>query len=604
MSNNNSNDNSPSIPSGTIKQHLQTGLRSSSQGLLMEKRRLEEGQSDQKSKIEHLAEGKKSPTKLFPSDSQYSLNDLSNPPTDEELRNYKDLPSALLPPIHKRELSKRVFVNRDLKLDKIEFFGFDMDYTLAVYNSPDFEELAYNMVIDSLITIGYPKSIKKLKYDHSFPIRGLFLDKELGNLLKIDNFGNIILCYHGKQPISAKRTQELYPSMRVYGDDIAKRFYLLNTLFTLPEACLYSDLVEHLERESTLRLTEELADEQQQENSPPLSNITASNNTGVPTLPKGTPTLSSVQEPDGDLSYSNLFQDVRTAMDLVHNDGSLKSKVLDDMPRYIRKTPDMPVFFDKLRQNNNKVFLLTNSEFYYTNKVMSYMMDGFNPKYPTWRDYFNIIIVGADKPRFFSEGTTIREVDINTGNLKITNVKDRFEEGKVYHGGSLPLFQKLTGAKGNRVLYFGDHIFADIIKSKKIHGWRNLLIVPELSHELKVISEQKSTINHLLNLEFIRAEIYRGLDLECTTPPDITVLHNHIKEASDKLNKAYNKNFGSLFKTGSNPTFFAMQVQRYADLYTSDYLNILNYPLFYHFCANSPLMPHESLHMGFDKMSN
>ncbi|EGG18562.1 5'-nucleotidase [Cavenderia fasciculata] len=545
-------------------------------------------------------DGKKSENIISPGTTnklgQFSLNDLSNPPTDEELRNYKDVPSSSLPPIHKREMLKRIFVNRDLRLDRIEFYGFDMDYTIAVYNSPDFEELAYDMVLERLIGLGYPTTIKKLRYDPKFPIRGLFLDKELGNLLKIDSFGNIALCIHGRTTYTSKETYEYYPSMRVPNDDIGRRFYLLNTLFTLPEASLYADLVEFFETESNLKITEELAEEQQQANSPPLELLRAD-------VPK--PTIQAIKGNNvGDLSYSNLFQDLREAMDLVHNDGTLKSKVLDDMPRYIKKT-QANVLFDRLRQNNNKVFLLTNSEFYYTNKVMSYLLNDTNPKYKSWRDYFDVIIVGADKPRFFSEGTTIREVDINTGNLMITHVKDRFEAGKVYHGGSLSLFQKLTGAKGNRVLYTGDHIFADIIKSKKSHGWRNLLVVPELQHELRVLGEQKNTNIHLLNLEFIRAEIYRGLDSESTTPPDISVLHQHIKEATNKLNEAYNKYFGSLFKSGSNATFFSMQVQRYADLYTSDYLNLLNYPLFYHFNANTVAMPHESSGgASFDKMSN
>ena len=33
----------------------------------------------------------------------------------------------------------RVFVNRSLHLEKIKFYGFDMDYTLAEYKSPEFE---------------------------------------------------------------------------------------------------------------------------------------------------------------------------------------------------------------------------------------------------------------------------------------------------------------------------------------------------------------------------------------------------------------------------------------------------------------------------------
>jgi predicted HAD superfamily phosphohydrolase YqeG len=37
-----------------------------------------------------------------------------------------------------------------------------------------------------------------------------------------------------------------------------------------------------------------------------------------------------------------------------------------------------------------------------------------------------------------------------------------------------------------KVLYVGDHIFADVVRSKKALGWRTLLVVPELDAELEV----------------------------------------------------------------------------------------------------------------------
>ena len=37
------------------------------------------------------------------------------------------------------EFYSRVFVNRSLHLEKIKYYGFDMDYTLAEYKSPEFE---------------------------------------------------------------------------------------------------------------------------------------------------------------------------------------------------------------------------------------------------------------------------------------------------------------------------------------------------------------------------------------------------------------------------------------------------------------------------------
>jgi hypothetical protein len=94
---------------------------------------------------------------------------------------------------NKREPSHRVFVNRSLQLSKIKFFGFDMDYTLALYKSPQYETLAFNLVVQELLKFGYPKEIKNFVYDPSFPVRGLWYDKVYGNLLKTDTYGNILV---------------------------------------------------------------------------------------------------------------------------------------------------------------------------------------------------------------------------------------------------------------------------------------------------------------------------------------------------------------------------------------------------------------------------
>eukprot|EP01089_Gocevia_fonbrunei_P006156 TRINITY_DN16714_c0_g1_i1.p1 TRINITY_DN16714_c0_g1~~TRINITY_DN16714_c0_g1_i1.p1 ORF type:complete len:207 (+),score=33.09 TRINITY_DN16714_c0_g1_i1:49-669(+) len=173
-----------------------------------------------------------------------ALEQLSYPPTYEELNRLDKLNPSALPRKYHRKLDTRVFVNRSLRLDRIEWIGFDMDYTLAVYKDA-VESLAYDIAVGHLLDIGYPKSISKLKYDPSFPIRGLFLDKELGNYLKVDNFGSILLGIHGRTPIPKRKLYEVYPSGRVILNDIGRRFHLFDTLFTMPEMCLYADLVDH-----------------------------------------------------------------------------------------------------------------------------------------------------------------------------------------------------------------------------------------------------------------------------------------------------------------------------------------------------------------------
>lgn len=96
-----------------------------------------------------------------------------------------------------RSSHHRIFVNRSLSLEKIQFFGFDMDYTIAEYKSPEFEALAFKLALNKLVDMGYPTKLGNIEYDSSFPVRGLWLDTLYGNFLKVDAYGNILVCVHG-----------------------------------------------------------------------------------------------------------------------------------------------------------------------------------------------------------------------------------------------------------------------------------------------------------------------------------------------------------------------------------------------------------------------
>lgn len=70
-------------------------------------------------------------------------------------------------------------------------------------------------------------------------------------------------------------------------------------------------------------------------------------------------------------------------------------------------------------------------------------------------------------------------------------------------------FVLLSGARGKDVLYIGDHIFGDILKSKKIVGWRTFLIIPELANEVYVWKKKKNLFDRLQNLDNILSELYK-----------------------------------------------------------------------------------------------
>lgn len=70
------------------------------------------------------------------------LSALSQPPTEAELSRYEDVPLDKLPPAYFRNPQDRIYVNRDLRLDKIAFVGFDMVSQKNTFGSAAFAACA------------------------------------------------------------------------------------------------------------------------------------------------------------------------------------------------------------------------------------------------------------------------------------------------------------------------------------------------------------------------------------------------------------------------------------------------------------------------------
>uniref|UniRef100_A0A3B3RAY8 Cytosolic purine 5'-nucleotidase n=1 Tax=Paramormyrops kingsleyae TaxID=1676925 RepID=A0A3B3RAY8_9TELE len=514
----------------------------------------------------------------------------------DRLQNCADLPAnmdGLALKKYRREAYHRVFVNRSLAMEKIKCFGFDMDYTLAVYKSPEYESLGFDLTVERLVSIGYPQELLNFVYDPSFPTRGLVFDTMYGNLLKVDAYGNILVCAHGFNFMRGPEIREMYPNKFIQRGD-TDRFYILNTLFNLPETYLFACLVDFF-----------------------------TNCDRYSSCEKGFK--------DGDLfmSFKSMFQDVRDAVDWVHFKGSLKEKTVENLEKYVVKDVSsiclallsengavrsqlspclcvcppapqqakLPLLLSRMNEVA-KVFLVTNSDYKYTDKIMMYLFDfPHGPKAGTshrpWQSYFDLILVDARKPMFFGEGTVLRQVDTMTGRLKIGTYTGPLQHGIVYSGGSSDIVCDLLGAKGKDILYIGDHIFGDILKSKKRQGWRTFLVIPELAQELHVWTDKSTLFEELQGLDIFLAELYKNLDSSSNERPDISSLQRRMKRVTHDMDMCYGM-MGSLFRSGSRQTLFASQVMRYADLYAASFINLLYYPFSYLFRAAHVLMPHES----------
>ncbi|XP_077991961.1 cytosolic purine 5'-nucleotidase-like isoform X2 [Glandiceps talaboti] len=475
-----------------------------------------------------------------------------------------DFCDGVIPKKYRRDASHRVFANRSLSLEKIKFFGFDMDYTLAVYKTPEYEALGFDLIVSRLVSIGYPQELLNFQYDPTFPTRGLIFDKEYGNLLKVDSFGNILVCVHGFKFLSGTEIQELYPNkfMQIT-KETEGRVFILNTLFNLPETYLIACLVDFF------------ANSEQYIHS-----------------------KMGVRHGDLWMSWKSIHQDVRAAVDWVHEKGAIKNKTIEKPEDYVVKDPRLPTLLHRLRQAGRKVFLATNSDYKYTEAIMTYLFDfphgptSDSPHQP-WLTYFDVVIVDARKPLFFGEGTILRQIDTETGALKLGTHVGPLQHGHVYSGGSCDVFCEMIGATGRDVLYVGDHIFGDILKSKKVRGWRTCLVVPELAQELHVWTDKRDNFATLQSLDLKLADLYKNLDSDSDIRPDISSIKRDIQCVVHDMDMAHGM-MGSLFRSGSRQTFFANQVSRYADLYSSSFINLLYYPFSYFFRAAPMLMPHES----------
>src|SRR5437016_3494231 len=251
--------------------------------------------------------------------------------------------------------SRQIYTNRALQMDQSGVVGFDMDYTLAVYSMRQIEGLAFHMTLERLVAgRGYRDELRNLKYDHEYVIRGLVVDKDYGNIFKMDRHNHVGRCYHGRRQLSLDERRALYQTNEKIRLSLP-RFAWIDTLFSLPEACLYAEIIE-------------------------------------------------AQEARGEkVDYHKLYDDTRESIDEVHRDGSLKSELRKDLGRFIKPDPELPSALHKLRSGGKKLFVLTNSLWDYTDAVMRFLLDGRLPEYPSWRNYFDYIVVGAQKPSFFAE---------------------------------------------------------------------------------------------------------------------------------------------------------------------------------------------------------
>ncbi len=546
-------------------------------------------------------------------------------------------------PVSDRFIPKpeRVFVNRNLRFSQIAAIGFDLDHTLAHYDAIPIEKLAFELTKKKLVEKrGYPAEVLRFRYDPTFVVRGLVVDKVRGNLIKMDYFRYVARAVHGLRRIDPDERDRLYNERtpRFSGEG----FVSVDTLFHLPEVYLYLLLIDLFEK-------------------------------------KG-------ERPD----FALLYADVRAMIDEAHGDGSLKAVITKNVGNFVRRDPRLPVLLDEFRRAGKKLFLLTNSEWFYSAALLTHLLEGKKSD-RSWERAFDLIVVSSRKPAYFQVESGIVEPKPVAS---VTGVP-------TWEGGNAAFLEKELGVGGDQILYFGDHTYGDILRSKRSLGWRTAMIVPEVEREVAVTGEQARSYKTLerLAIEHDQIELekaargreWRTLSLALGGEDDdgyavqvlglydprarqagagpagplgsaplaegeaangngnghgngnggdlparlkallegtgsgpggrrtrgdrrrtaklreleelaqriaeldhrAASLAGRIKSMRRKVEAAYNPTWGSIFRVGNEASRFGHQLKDFACVYTSDVSNFLHYPWNYYFQSPGSVMPHD-----------
>ncbi|XXG58504.1 hypothetical protein AAC387_Pa04g0805 [Persea americana] len=468
---------------------------------------------------------------------------------DEAKRSFLNIPAAL------KEMPKMnpegIYVNKNLRLDNIQVYGFDYDYTLAHY-SANLQSLIYDLAKEHMVNeLRYPESCLQFEYDHTFPIRGLYYDRLKGCLLKLDFFGSIEPegCFFGRRKLSRAEIREMYGTRHI-GRDQARGLVGLMDFFCFSEACLIADVVQHFVDAKL----------------------------------------------DFDASY--VYQDVNHAIQHVHRSGLVHKGILSDPPRYLMKNGQVLRFLRMLRENGKKLFLLTNSPYYFVDGGMRFMLEDSTGSGDSWRELFDVVIAQANKPNFYTSDHPFRCYDIEKDTLAFSKV-DSFLPNEIYYHGCLKSFLQITKWNGPEVIYFGDHLFSDLRGPSKA-GWRTAAIIHELESEIRIQNEDSYRFQqakfhiiqellgkfHATTAKSPRGSSYHGL---------LNELNEERQRTRSVMRNMFNSSFGATFLTDTGQeSAFAYNIHQYADVYTSKPANFLLYPpeAWLHVPFDIKIMPH------------
>ncbi|XP_051157101.1 5'-nucleotidase domain-containing protein 1 [Leptopilina boulardi] len=359
-----------------------------------------------------------------------------------------------------------------IRLCDYDCIGFDLDNTLLRYNITNLIKLEYGLMVDFLVE-NKQYSAKYLKStltdgDFDFMQKGLVLDIQRGNILKLDASGLIWRAAHGTRLLTIEELQSIYPNQRselsdkfvqnmfsVWNGDLSVQIRALLDYFDISVSLIFAKMVD------------------------------------------------AIDEKNGKQNGYTIWPDILDALSYIFSKEKFQSNegvffyIKLHPEKYLHKCSSETISWIRELKKKKKTFLITGSDKDFIDFTASYALG------KDWRSLFDIVICYAKKPGFFALERPFLGVEDKA--LEIVNVKE-FVEGGIYSQGNwkelLKFFTRITGKNEPLCLYLGDNIVQDVYVPNANANCDIMVVVDEQLAEKMLHHELSHTDENIINSKF------------------------------------------------------------------------------------------------------
>ncbi|XP_076375934.1 5' nucleotidase A [Megalopta genalis] len=330
--------------------------------------------------------------------------------------------------------TRSVFLS-NVRMFNYDCIGFDFDNTLLRFNVTNLARMTYESLADYLIKEKQynSKHLSKPLTDKDFDFmqKGLLLNFERGDILRINPDGLILRACHGSNLLTNTEIKKRYPNMKWEITDAFCRD-MLSTWYG-PTSMKMRCLLDYFDISTSLIFAR---------------------------------LIDTIDEDEGGpLNRYNVWPDMLDGLNKIYNrdtsklgQGIFYTNIKSDCDKYLYKCSAETISWLKELKIYRTTFLITGSHIDIVEYTATYALG------EDWRSLFDIIICYAKKPDFFTDNNPFFQL-INGTEGDIIESKDLIQSGIYSRGnwkGLFEFFRRVSKKDNPRCVYVGDNLMQDI----------------------------------------------------------------------------------------------------------------------------------------------